>query len=77
MATYLVSVHTLRLRLLAQQTAEEEQFSHFETCSNDDLEFEVQSVKHPRAIERQKFDVRSTSCPPITAGHFVPTRKEQ
>lgn len=77
MATYLVSVHALRLRLLAQQAAEEEQFSRFETCSNDDLEFEVQSVKHPEAIKRQNFDLRSTSCPPITAGHLVPTRKDQ
>lgn len=75
MATYFVSVHDLRLRLLAQQEAEEEQICYFSNpCTDDGFELETDYTAQSPTPKRRKFDARSTSCPAMRAETYVPTQ---
>jgi hypothetical protein len=65
MATYLVSAHTLLLRVLAQPSSDQEQPGCITTFSND-LELDVRRTTRLKVVDRKKLDVRSISCPATT-----------
>jgi hypothetical protein len=65
MATYLISAHTLLLRVLAQPSSDEEQPDCVTTFSND-LRLDVRRTTRLKMIDRNRLDVRSISCPATT-----------
>jgi hypothetical protein len=62
MATYLVSAHTLLLRVLAQPLSDQEQPDCITTFSND-LGLDVRRTTRLKMIDRKRLDTRSMSCP--------------
>jgi len=75
MATYFISVHTLRHRLHAEQEGDDEHCRHSD-AGLDDVAFGVQRSARLKMIERKDIDVRPTSCPATTIATRRPPRVE-
>lgn len=77
MATYFISVHTLLQRLDAEQPVEDGAHDCPSDACLENVEFDIQRTARLKMIDRETLDVRSTSCPAVTATIRRPQRVDR